>query len=153
VRPLVLILLFAGAASASTDAAPVICLDDRVGMDARAMAAFDRELDALAGHRTSCAEGSGIRISIRTHAPGRYPAALGLAWTAGDRVLPLIELYSVNIVKTLGGQVSSERFGRALARVAFHELRHYTRQERDHDTHGLFSRSMHAPALLTSAEQ
>jgi hypothetical protein len=148
------VVFIASAVGASADLPPVICVDDRVGVDARARAAFDQELAALTGRESefgerSCSAFARILISIRTHAPRRYATALGLTWTAGGRVLPVIELYTTNVVKALEGHAGSERFGRALARVAFHELRHYQRQEKSHDHHGLFTRTMNASALLT----
>jgi hypothetical protein len=67
-------------------------------------------------------------------------------------VLPLIELYTTNIVQMLDGRAGSERFGRALARVAFHELQHYARQEQGHAKEGLFSPALSASALLAPAQ-
>jgi hypothetical protein len=64
------------------------------------------------------------------------------------RVLPLIELYTSNVARSLERHAGAERFGRALARIAFHELLHYTRQQHEHDWHGLFSPALNASALL-----
>jgi hypothetical protein len=157
VRLFAAILVLAGTAGESANLPSAICLEDRAGISYRVRAAFDRELSALLGkgremaQKRACPSAAGIRISIRTHAPSRYADALGVTWTAHDRVLPLIELYTSNVLKTLGGHAGSERFGRALARVAFHELQHYTRQERGHDEDGLFSRTVSASDLLTRA--
>ena len=134
-----------------------ICLDDRVHVGKRVEAAFDQELRQLLSRPAlrlvfgKCSE-TGIRISIRSHAPAQYPTALGLAFTAGGRVLPALELYTANILRRLQGHAGSELFGRALAKVAFHEIQHYLRQERDHDGAGLFSESLTAGQLLAAAE-
>ena len=129
-----------------------VCLDDRVGLDRHAARSFGEELKRLSGpmfrlakrHALTC-----IQISIRTHAPARHERALGLAFTAGGRILPVIELYVTNILYTLGRQVGSERFGRALAKVAFHELQHYVRQDRHHDSEDLFAPTLTGTQLLT----
>ena len=151
VRLLVLVFAFGAAAASAAEKPAAVCLDDRVGVGARAMQAFEVELNALGvAALANCSAAAGVRISIRTYAPSRYPRALGLAWTGGGRVLPGIELYTANILKTLAGQAGAERFGRALARVAFHELQHYTRQQHGHDEHGLFTPALNAFALLTA---
>jgi hypothetical protein len=136
------------AAAAAPEQSTTICLDDRVGVDHRARAAFGDELRALADSGIRFSETACVRIVFRAHAPSRYAAALGLTYSASGRVLPVIEVYTRNIVKALAEHAGSERFGRALARVAFHELQHYTRQEHGHDSQGLFARALNASALL-----
>ncbi|MEX2263493.1 MAG: hypothetical protein WD696_16165 [Bryobacteraceae bacterium] len=142
----------------SFDQSLAVCLDDRVHIGSRAEQAFRQELSLLSGSMArlmdgSCSESKSIRISIRTHAPAQYETALGLAHTAGGRVLPAIELFAINILRTFGRQVGSERFGRALAKVAFHELQHYIRQEQHHDAGGLFAPSLSGTQLLTAVHQ
>ena len=133
-----------------------VCVDERVKLGSRVGKAFRTELNVLsqaAARFVDCSQPTSIRISIRSHAPARYETALGLAYAAGDRVLPVIELYVVNILRTLGRQIGSDSFGRALARVAFHELEHYNRQQRHHDTGGLFAPSLTGTHLLTDVRR
>lgn len=142
--------------ASSPDQLVDICLDDRVRIDNQTAKAFDKELSLLSGSTFRLVDrkrslAKCIRISIRSHAPARYQGALGLAFTADGRVLPAIDLYVSNIQHTLGGVAGSERFGRALAKVAFHELQHYVRQERHHDVHGLFAPALSGTQLLSSA--
>ena len=136
-----------------------VCLDDRVHIGSRAQHAFSEELrlllsgSALLLSTENCSETVSIRISIRSHAPARYQTALGLAFIASGRVLPMLELYTTNVLRTLDKHAGAELFGRALARVAFHEIRHYVRQERDHEGAGLFTASLTGAQLLTSGHR
>jgi hypothetical protein len=143
------LILASSVAASSPDTPAAICVDDRVSIGPRVRAAFDRELQALMPAVYSCSVPA-VQVSIRSHAPIRYATALGLARTANGRVLPAIELYTSNIVKALDTRAGADRFGRALARVAYHELQHYRLQKHDHDAHGLFARALNARTLLTS---
>jgi hypothetical protein len=156
-RLLVFSMLAATMLYGSNPSRPVsVCLDDRVRIGRWALHAFNQELsDLLAGSTirlasTACVE-SAIRISIRSHAPAKYQKALGLAFISGDRVLPVLELYTTNILRTLDKQASPERFGRALARVAWHEIRHYVNQQQDHERQGLFTASLNGAQLISAA--
>ena len=132
-----------------------VCLDDRVGLGLHARQAFDRELAILTQLSlrvadADCSETARVRISVRTHAPARYAGALGLAHMRNARVLPVIELYTANVRRLLEGQGGSARVGRALARVAFHELQHFLRQEPHHDGEGLFKATLGASELAAA---
>jgi hypothetical protein len=148
VRLVTVALAFAGIAAGS---GIEVCLHDRAGVGPRVLNAFGQELRALTGFDVdlrACTSPSRVRISVRTHAPSRYPAALGLAWVSKGKVLPVIEIYTMNIIHTLGRHAGAERFGRALARTAFHELQHHALQQHEHDDQGLFAAALNASALL-----
>ena len=154
--PVLWLLLFGVTRAAAADFSRglTVCFDDRIRVGQQAIRAFDHELAALTASMvrvergTHCSGSERVKVSVRMHAPERYGRALGLAYTRQGRVLPVVELYAANLTKTLNGQASASLFGRALARVAYHELQHYLRQEAHHDTDGLFVPSLSASDLI-----
>ena len=133
-------LLVAGVASAEVRS---ICVDDRVALNAFSRKAFDveiRELIRLPLASAPC-KGPVVSLVISTHPPARYARALGLAHRTGDRIFPQLEIYTQPILKMLGERTSAAQLGRALARVAAHELGHYLRQQVHHDDKGLMRAS------------
>jgi hypothetical protein len=120
---------------------PAICLRDQVNLGAAAVAAFRQEIPAsLETPRCD------IQIAIHWEAPSRFPTALGLTRVAQGRPLPQIELYLNPILRLLDTRTPA-LVGRALARVAAHELVHYVSRRTDHDAAGLFQAS-YRPAHL-----
>jgi hypothetical protein len=57
-------------------------------------------------------------------------------------VLPAVELYVRPVKEMLGREFHAVALGKALARVAEHELTHYREQRLDHDVAGLFRESL-----------
>jgi len=78
-----------------------------------------------------------VRIFVLPDPRGSRWSALGVAYVSNSEVLPLIELYSNRIGEYLGGLRSPYVVGRALARVAAHELAHYLLQDPGHESEGL----------------
>ncbi|MGQ9634841.1 MAG: hypothetical protein ACUVXB_11425 [Bryobacteraceae bacterium] len=139
-RPAQLLVAF-GLAVAPAAAQPSrLCVEDRVRLDASVTDSFRRELRTLlpGWQLASCGPDS-VRLIFRFDPPARYGAALGLAWCAQDRVLPVVEVYLNPVLRTLAGARSGEIVGRALARVAAHEVAHYVLQRLDHDASGLLN--------------
>ena len=66
--------------------------------------------------------------------------------------MPSIEIYLDPVVKLLPPNSAPADLGRALGRVAAHELIHYTSQRSGHDAFGLFSESMGPDALVRSSD-
>ena len=117
-----------------------------------------RELNALAANldlemadrACSPVAGADILVSLVAERPGVPPDALGLAHSERGLILPRLEVL-VGAVMRLTKAGDRETLGRALARVAAHELLHYQRQTGDHDAHGLMQARL-TPADLLSEE-
>ena len=118
--------------SAATDVC--IAIDDRVNLSPRAREHFQEELQALvAGDGEAC-----VLVRFRLAPPLRYGTALGLAFTERGRVLPIVEVYVRPIERLLDKGFHAAALGRALAKVAAHEILHYRLQRFHHDASGLF---------------
>jgi hypothetical protein len=142
-------LLVVGVASAEVR---TICLEDRVALDAFSRKAFETEIRKLVPLQglsltSGTCSGPAVSLVISTHPPARYARALGLAHRNGDRVFPLLEIYTQPIRKLLGEQPSAAQLGRALARVAAHELGHYLRQQLHHEETGLMRASFNSTVV------
>lgn len=122
-----------------------VCFEDRVGLDRSARAVFETALRNLAPAGTEIklgvCDGQAISLSLNTYPPERYSKALGLAYRSGNQVLPELRIYLRPVLKILGNQPSSVLVGRALARVAAHEINHYVRQQTGHVCQGLMRES------------
>ena len=136
-----------------------VCVEDRAGLSAPARAGLLRELNALLpevelllGSDACHAEASSdVLLSVVDSRPGIPADALGLAFRASSgAILPRLEIF-VDPVARLTGAGDWQVLGRALARVAAHELLHYSRQTGDHDAHGLLQSRL-TPSELTSEE-
>jgi len=118
-----------------------VCLSDRVGLNAHSRTTFDTEIREIlkpigVTFHEICTEGA-VRVVLSHHPPTRYAGALGLAYRHGDRILAGLHVYLQPVVKLLGERASAGVVGRALARVAAHEVGHYVFQQTDHHHHGL----------------
>lgn len=147
-------LLLGGMASQAS--AMKACLEDRSGLGAPARAGFVRELHALLpqihlerGHCNALI-GSEVVLTVLDSRPGVPEDALGLAYRSDGVILPRLELF-VDPIMELTQAGDWETLGRALARVAAHELLHYRRQTGEHDAHGLLQARL-TPAELVSEE-
>jgi len=119
-----------------------VCLEDRTGLPPSSIAAFEAEFAELAPaaviRQDACASAAGtIQVVIRFNPPPSHPGALGLAYRAGPRILPRLEICLSPILRILHGRLSSDSVGRTLARVAAHEFGHYVLQEPAHHASGL----------------
>jgi hypothetical protein len=144
-------LFFAGAAGAQ---GRTVCLEDRVGINVFTWRVFEAELRKLAvvpeiALASGRCEGTAISLVISAHPPARYAEALGLAHRRGERVFPALHLYTQSVRKIIGEQASAAQFGRALARVAAHELEHYLHQRVHHVELGLMRASFEASQLAS----
>jgi|GEM_PF-3047617 len=138
-------LLWGAVAAASTSLQPVrLCIDYAVKVPAPARAAFQQELRVLLQNqpfeisRKSCTERADVLLTVRQSRP-RIPAdALGLAVREGDGIGGALEIFLGPLMRaTRAG--CWETVGRAMARVASHELLHYLEQTAHHDEDGLFA--------------
>lgn len=133
-----------------------VCVEDRVSMNAFAWRAFQTEIRKLIATPEleltsgSCA-GPAVSLLISAHPPARYANALGLARRNRERIFPELHLYQESVRKIIGEQASPEQLGRALARVAAHELGHYLLQQGHHQESGLM-RASFGTTQLTAAD-
>jgi hypothetical protein len=126
---------------ALSPAQTAVCVREQARLGGPAFAAFEAELVSLLPQVTvrtgEC--GSAPEVTIRSEAPDRYRTALGLAHVASGQVTPRLEVYVNPVLRLLDQAKSPAAVGRALARVAAHELVHYLSRRTDHDAAGLFA--------------
>jgi hypothetical protein len=142
-------LLAAEALMGSGGAAPrwQVCLTDEAGLNTPARAAFQREFSVLVSSREAdlvwdlcdAVEPGAIILRVRTAPPSTVPEdALGLARLKGPRITAPLEVYVAPVMQLLDGHANCWAVvGRALARVAAHEVAHLLTQKGDHDQQGL----------------
>jgi hypothetical protein len=147
-------LLLGGSASQAT--AMRVCLEDRVGMGVPARAGLVGELRALApdveveirAEGCNGIAGSDVVLTVLGSRPEAPSDALGLAYRGNGTILPRLEVF-VDPVMRLTRAADWQTLGRALARVAAHELLHYRRQTDEHDASGLFQARLTPTELLS----
>ncbi|MCB9383245.1 MAG: hypothetical protein H6509_01420 [Bryobacterales bacterium] len=148
-------LFLAGAALAQAEGLKV-CIEDRAGVGVPARAGLLRELHALlpkldlevADAGCNTLGDAGVLLSLRSERAGIPEDALGLAFRGNGEILPRLEVFVEPVVRlTRAGDW--ETVGRALARVAAHELMHYSRQSDQHATHGLMQARLSASELVS----
>ena len=128
-----------------------ICVEDRAKLSLPAFAALRTELSLTVPDariaRTS--RRCSFRLEIRPESmPGR-PDVLGRTPLAGGRILPRAEVFVPSIVNLLGGGLHShEMLGRAIARVAAHEIGHYLSRSGNHQESGLMQPQFTASQLV-----
>jgi hypothetical protein len=136
---IVALTLLAGPVDAQTRQ---VCLNDQAGLNAPAEGAFYREFQSLLGGRgvqlveQGC-EPDSIQLSVYRQASGRKHDALGAARVEGTAITPQLEVYLDNVVALLSDSQCWTVVGRAIARVAAHEVAHYLDQSAEHDESGL----------------
>jgi hypothetical protein len=119
-----------------------VCFDDRVGLNAPAVGSFYREFQVLAGPRglhitdSGCKPGS-IQLSLYRRSEGHTPDVLGAAYQQGSKVAPRLEIYLDPVLDLMPDSRCWNVAGRALARVAAHEVAHFIEQEQRHTEVGL----------------
>lgn len=144
-RLLLSAVLWGAVAAASTSAEPVrLCIDYAVKVPAPARAAFQQELRVLLQNqpfeirRKSCAARTDVLLTVRQSRPLIPEDALGLAVRQGAEISGALEIFLGPLLRTTRAGCW-ETVGRAMARVASHELIHYLEQTAHHDDDGLFA--------------
>ena len=125
-----------------------VCVLNWVEVDPVTLRAFEAEFSSLLADRgvlldgTACARQDRenvIRISIFRMPPKEERGALGLAYMSRSRVMPVLEIYLTRLLYYLGDCRTPNVVGRALARIAAHEVGHYLLQDSGH-SNGLMRR-------------
>ena len=141
-EPILAVLLWAPLAGEALAQTRQVCLDDQAGLNAPTIGSFHREFQFLVGARGIRLEDEGcaadaIRISVHRNANGHPSDALGAAPIADSGIGPRLEIYFDRIVALMPETQCWNVVGRALARVAAHEVAHYIDQDESHSEAGL----------------
>jgi hypothetical protein len=148
VLPLVLLVGLAQARSRQ------VCFDDRAGLNTPALGSFYQEFQLLVGTRgieltESGCEPDAIRLSLYKRAEDHDADVLGAARVEGKRIAPRLEVYVDPVMAMMPESHCWNVVGRALARVAAHEVAHYIDQDQRHSEMGLL-RAQFSGAQLAS---
>jgi hypothetical protein len=141
-RPILGVLLASLTAGGALAQTREVCLDDRAGLNAPTMGSFYQEFQLLAGARgvrieDDACRADAIRISLQRSAPQHPSDVLGAAPLAGLQIAPRLEVYVDRVVELMPERQCWNVVGRALARVAAHEVAHFLDQEQQHADAGL----------------
>jgi hypothetical protein len=133
------LVLFAGLAQAQSRQ---VCLDDQAGLNTPALGSFYKEFQTLVGPRgvelaESGCEPDAIRLSLFPKAQIHDADVLGAARVERSRIAPRLEIYLDRVVAMMPETRCWNVVGRALARVAAHEVAHFIGQDRRHTEAGL----------------
>jgi len=126
-----------------------ICLEDHAGLNPPARAAFHQELTLLlTGHGihldwSPCPSNAAsiVRLAVHDRAPRSPEGVLGRATMAHGSVTPQLEVFLDPVRSHLPNSQCWSVIGRALARVAAHEVAHFALQRPGHDDHGVLKAS------------
>ena len=155
-RVLLVTAVFCGVAyGAPAEPSPLrVCVQYQTSMPSVAKDALALELRLLFKgrrlevRRSGCVRSSDVVVTVRDRRPRLPEDVLGLAVRRGEGISPNLEVF-LDPVRAVTGSKSWDTLGRALARVAGHELLHYLLQRIDHDADGLFGARL-TPDYLTS---
>ena len=122
-----------------------VCFYNFADVNQPTLASMYVEFSGLLHHRSvsfergPCAAASDrvIHVLLRKSGPATERSALGRAALERGRIMPVLEVFVEPVLGLMGHMRSSRRIGRALARVAAHEVRHYIRQDPGHFHYGL----------------
>jgi hypothetical protein len=111
-------------------------------LNAPAKGSFYQEFQALVGSRGVDLEDSGcgpdaIHLALFAKAQGREADVLGAARLEQSRIAPRLEIYLDRVVALMPDSRCWNVVGRAVARVAAHEVAHYIDQNTHHSRAGL----------------
>jgi len=130
-----------------------LCLEDRAGVSVAARAEFLVELirllpEAKLSSDEDCADDeSAVRIALAKNLAGHPADVLGAIRIQPDGRVAPPALVFVDAVAAYSKAPGERALGRALARVAGHELMHYLQQAADHAEHGLMQDRLSAQDL------
>jgi hypothetical protein len=135
-----------------------VCLDDHVGLNAPARASFNKEFALLLASRglkfdwSDCNEGSGgiIQLTVTSDAPQPLSDVLGRAYSAGNSIAPRLEVFLDPVMDLMKDVHCWSIIGRALARVAAHEMGHFADQKAIHRERGLMKAGFTGTELSSS---
>ena len=119
--------------------------------------AVTREFHSLMGGHgpglafNKCSKGGPrIHLLIKGEPPNGLEGILGLARRKRDRIEPQLQVFYGSLVRYLGEPNAAEAIGRAVARVAAHEVTHFIEQQPHHCQQGLLQAMLSAYELLAA---
>ena len=129
-----------------------LCLENTARIDETTYRATRSELAAIlavSGVAASFADcGPGVvSIALQREPSAEEPAALGRTLRRGGRLLPQIDIFVGPVSQLLGTNLPG-LLGRALARVATHELGHWISQGARHTDRGVMMERLSAAHLM-----
>jgi hypothetical protein len=135
-----------------------VCLDDDAGLNAPARAPFNKEFALLLASRglkfdwSNCDETRGriIQLTVKPDAPQPLHDVLGRAYTAGNSVSPQLEVFLDPVMDLMKDVHCWSIIGRALARVAAHEVGHFADQRATHAERGIMKAGFTGSDLSSS---
>jgi hypothetical protein len=131
-----------------------LCVENPARLDGFTVQAFRAEIQRIAQVSgrpiTFTASQAGrVRIVMREEPPDEETSALGAIRQRDGRLLPEIELFISPTSRLINTRLS-EILGRALARVATHELGHLLTRRATHRDHGVMMERLSAAHLMAS---
>jgi len=153
-------LVSALAALAFSIAAPLeagtvnLCIENTALLDSSALQVFRAELGSILATSqrtavfTDCAPGV-ITITMRQQPPAEETSALGGIRHVDGRLTPQIDLFTRPVVRMVGSSLPAV-VGRALARIATHEIGHWITQSAGHADCGVMMQRLTAAHLMGS---
>ncbi len=143
--PAVLLAFVFCGLSVAQDRPSQVCLDDRVGLNAPTRASFNKEFALLVASRglkldwadCDAVDAGIIRVTVQSEAPQPFGHALGRAYRAGNSISPRLEVFLDPVMELMKDVHCWSIIGRALARVAAHEVAHFADQRATHRERGL----------------
>lgn len=141
--------------SAAAQAEPIrVCVHNQINLPEPAEASMRAELKLLfprlkmitQSNPCSTAAEDQVLIYVKDREEGVPADALGRAPMLDGKIIPAIEVFRGPVAE-LSGANDLETLGRALGRVAAHELLHYLLQQSDHNVTGLLRERLGAAAL------
>ena len=152
------VLLLAIALPSALGATWTVCVQDSDALlSAPVRAAALREFSELMlAQRASLdfgtcrTDGRRIQLEVLAEAPEYLNNVLGQAYRRRERIEPLLKVYYGSLVRYLGYPNNAYAIGRAVARVAAHETKHFLDQDPAHCSHGLLRSGFGAWELMAS---
>ncbi len=130
-----------------------VCVDNQAGVDPWTVRVMKEELAAILSHSgfdprfVPCPEG--IRLALSQSPPPGSEGALGAARRDGSAILPQMAVYAQPVARLIGTTLPAF-LGKAMARVATHEIGHYLRQSADHSAEGPMTEYFAGPKLIAA---
>jgi hypothetical protein len=129
-----------------------LCVENPARLDPSTLRAFRTELGgilAASGYPfafTDCRPGI-VTVTLRSVPPGEELSALGATRYRNGRLVPEIALFVAPVADMIGTRLPGV-LGRALARVATHELGHWLSQDGGHAERGFMRERLSAAHLM-----
>lgn len=127
-----------------------LCIEDRANLDGTVSQIFRDELVSLVPVRFAPCPSAEVRLTIEAKPAPEHDGALGAARRSGDRIEPDLYVFVEPVSRLLYSRLPYY-VGKALARVASHELAHYLKQQGRHEHDGVLTAYL-TPGRLMAAD-